>query len=174
MREKILILDGIATNRIMLKAKLAPTGYQIVQCDSRARLAVMLHRERPHLVIASAALPGSDIDSICADLARDGGPGAPPVIVLTTRDLPAERLRLLAAGAAEVLAITADERLLLARIRSLIRARVTADELHLRDGTSRALGFAEAGHAFAIRGKAVLLRNAAAQAREWRDALRPH
>ena len=53
----ILILDGISTNRIMLKVQLSASYYHVVQADRIADLPSLLRRCRPDLILTAMRLP---------------------------------------------------------------------------------------------------------------------
>jgi two-component system, cell cycle response regulator len=67
-----------------------------------------------------------------------------------------------------------DDTLLLARVRSLIRAHNTAAEWQMRDDTSRALGFAEDPADFGPAGRSVIVSADDKTAQNWIQKLRPH
>lgn len=144
----ILILDGVSTNRIMLKVQLSAAYYHVVQADGLAGLAALVRRTRPDLIITAMALPDGDALALRALLAADAQLAAIPMIAITPQNDRAARLRALAAGIDDVLSHPLDDVILQARIRSLIRARSSGEDLRLQGGASRALGLAEPAMAF--------------------------
>ena len=112
--------------------------------------------------------------ALCRRLRGHPATAAVPVIVTTRRDDPASRLAMLEAGADEVLRKPVDDRFLLARMRSLLRARDEMAELRLRESTSRVLGFAEAASELAPPGSVVLVAPEASSGGRLRRALGPH
>ena len=56
---KILIVDGIATNRVMLKDQLSSAFYDVVQTDRIAALGSVVERVRPDLIITAMQLPAA-------------------------------------------------------------------------------------------------------------------
>lgn len=148
MTGRILIADGVPTNRIVLRVRLSSAYYEVVQAGSGAEALRVARRDRPDLVIAATDLPDTDGETLCRKLRGMAGLSDTPVILLHPAPDRATRLRLLAAGADDVIARPVDERALLARLRNLLRARHTEDELRLREDTRRALGLAEPPRAF--------------------------
>ncbi len=140
MQGTILILDGVSTNRIMLKVQLSAAWYHVVQADGLAGLAALVHRARPDLIVCAMTLPDGTALDLRAALAGDDVLAAIPIIAITPQNDRAARLRALAAGIDEVLAQPLDDVLLQARIRSLIRSRSAADDLQMQDGTSQVAG----------------------------------
>lgn len=149
MAGKILIVDDVATNRIVLKVKLAAAYYETVQAATGAEGLVLARSLRPDLVLLDVELPDMDGIAVCEALKADPATRDIPVVMITAfRDM-ARKMEALRAGAVEVFWKPLDEMVLLARLRSLLRARETAEQLGLRDNTYRELGFAEAAEGFA-------------------------
>ncbi|SDY41928.1 diguanylate cyclase [Citreimonas salinaria] len=143
MTGRILIVDSVPTNRIVLRVKLATAYYEVAQAGSGDSALGSLRRTRPDLVIAAGNLPDMSAQTFCASLREHPLGARVPIIVVLNTDDPDDRLASLAAGADDVLARPLDELVLLARLRSLLRARDAEAELALRDDTRRALGLGE-------------------------------
>ncbi|QBF31167.1 diguanylate cyclase [Thalassococcus sp. S3] len=173
MQGTILIVDGVATNRILLKAKLSPAFYDIAQASRAASLVDQVRATQPDLMILAAELPDDNAPAICRVIKATDDIAHVPILVLTAQDDPAMRRAALAAGADDVMSHPLNEIILQARIRSLIRARNSAEELRLRDGTSRALGFAEPAAHFAAPASVGLLSTAKNISALWQAALKP-
>jgi two-component system cell cycle response regulator len=124
MPGRILIVDEVPTNRIVLKVKLAVASYDVVQADTLAAAAASIAVRTPALVILSDRLGGSDAALHFLRKLR-GDPATSPVavMVLGQEIAPDRRLALLSAGADDVLQFPLDEGVLLARVRSLVRQR---------------------------------------------------
>jgi len=174
MQGKILVIDTVATNRIMLNVKLSAAFYNVVPVECEKEALVSARSERPDLILLSTDLPEGRSLDLCRFLKSEPVISAIPLVMITDKTTPAIRIRALLAGADDVLSKPLDDGLLLARIRSLLRARSTAEELRLRDGTSRALGFAEDASAFDHTGTAALFNSNAAQAERLATLLEPH
>jgi two-component system cell cycle response regulator len=146
---KILIVDDVSTNRIVLKVKLAAAFYETIQAGSGADALRLTRELRPDLVLLDLVLPDMDGVEVCARLKSDPLTHAIPVVILTAaRDEPA-RLRALDAGAEDIFWKPYSDVVLFARLRSVLRARDAEMELGLRHQTYRELGFAEQGRGFA-------------------------
>lgn len=171
MAGKILIVDDVATNRIVLKVKLASAAYETVQASNGTDALQIARDTRPDLILLDVQLPDLDGISVCERLKSDPVTRSIPVVMITAFRDPAARLRGLRAGAEEFLTKPLDEHLLLARLRSLLRARETEEELKLRDTTWRDLGFAEAGQAFEAPASVVLVGGRRDRAHAWRQDL---
>lgn len=174
MQGKILIVDTVATNRIMLNVKLSAAYYNVVPVENEKEALASARSERPDLILLSTDLPEGRSLALCKSLKSDAAVNAIPLVMITDKNTPAMRIRALLAGADDVLSKPLDDGLLLARIRSLLRARGTAEELRLRDGTSRALGFAEDASSFDHAGKVALFSSDASMATRLAAQLEPH
>lgn len=172
MHGKILIVDTIPTNRIVLKVKLAAAYYDVVQAGTLAEACTIAADGPLDLAICAANLPDGDPADLVKALASRRGGGTP--VMVTARNLPdAERLRLLSSGVDELIDEPVQDALLVARVRSLIRAHNTATEWHIRDDTTRALGFAEDATSFAPQSNVVLVGANTLRIQGWAARLRP-
>lgn len=152
MSGRILVVDAVPTNRIILRVKLSAAYYEVIQADSGASALDLAARAAPDLVIIAAELPDMSGRELCALLDEQSPDLHIPVIIVHAEDDPGERLASLAAGADDVLSRPVDDMVMLARLRSLLRARDAEAELQLRDDTRRALGLAEQGADFVAPG----------------------
>jgi two-component system cell cycle response regulator len=178
MAGRVLIVDDVATNRIVLKVKLGAACYETLQAGD-GETALRLAREGlPDIVLLDVMLPDMAGLEVCRKLKQDPATRDIPVIMITAlRDAEARRAAL-RVGADDFLSKPLDEAMLLARLRSLLRVREAAQELHLRESTSRALGFAEPVAGFALpaetSGHIMLIAGRRETAAQWRRALMPH
>ena len=74
-----------------------------------------------------------------------------PILILYPPNAVYDRADYFRAGAADAVEATCDLREILSRLRSAMRRATAAREVALRSGTTRALGFAEAGSTFAAK-----------------------
>jgi len=179
MARRILVVDDIATNRIVLKVKLASACYEVMQAADGESALRMARGSVPDLILLDVILPDMTGTEVCRRLKADPVTCDIPVVMITAlRDAPARR-EALRAGADDFLSKPLYESMLLARIRSLLRARDTARELRLREDTSRALGLGDAATPFAAtlaetRARVALIAAREEQARNWQASLAPH
>lgn len=174
MQGTILILDGVATNRIMLKVQLSSAYYHVVQAEGLAGLLALVQRTQPDLIVTAMTLPDGDATAIRQILAVDDLHSTTPIIAVTQQNDRGSMLRALASGIDDVLAHPLDDRILQARIRSLIRIRNGAEELHFRDDTSHALGFSEPAAGFTAPAQVALVTREARTGTLWRADLKNH
>jgi two-component system cell cycle response regulator len=140
MTGRILIVDDVATNRIVMKVKLAQACYSVEQADSGAVALRAARENRPDLIILDVLMPDMSGLEVCRRIKADPETADIPVLLVTTLSDRASKMAGLEAGADDFLTKPVDEVTLLARVRSLIRARDTVREL--RSGANTAQGTA--------------------------------
>ncbi|UWR23502.1 diguanylate cyclase domain-containing protein [Sulfitobacter sp. S190] len=172
MQGKILVIDPIATNRIMLKSVLTSACYDVQQASTVAEAAVATARFAPDLILSALSFPDGGIADLRAFLKRGAVDVPVPIVALTGRHTAADRVAALKSGANDVLVRPVDDTLLLGRVRSVIRAHNTACEWHLREDTSQALGLAEPAAEFAAPSRITLISADPATAHGWTAALK--
>ena len=168
----VLIADAVSTNRILLKAKLGPWSQNVQMASTASELLHLAKHHPPALIILSDNLPDMRATKLCATLKDNPPSRAIPLIAIAQGDQEHHRIGLLRAGADDVFALPFRDVILQARVRSLIRARTGVEELNLRDGTSRALGFAEGQTSFVHKAKVAILAPEMATAINWRHGLK--
>ncbi|MCA2012515.1 diguanylate cyclase [Cereibacter sphaeroides] len=174
MTGRILIVDDLATNRIILKVKLNAACYETLQAATGAECLRIAHDEQPRLILLDMELPDQSGIEVCRQLRANPVTTHIPVVIITASTDREARLRALQAGADEFLTKPLNEVILLARIRALLRARETEAELRLRSETWGALDLAEDQGVFEMPGRVGLIAAEPAIAIAWRSALAPH
>lgn len=169
MSARILIVDDVAANRIIQQARLSAAFYDpILAADGATGLAIA-REERPDLVLLDLGLPDISGLDVLLCLRRDPACRDIPVIALTTTGAAAERLAAFAAGADDVMDRPANERVLMARLRNLLRLKAESD-FPAPDALAMA-GLAEAPAPFEPQGTIALVASQPDQAQVMRDAL---
>jgi two-component system, cell cycle response regulator len=174
MAEKILIVDDMSVNRIMLKVKLKEACHDSIQAGDGESALRLAREEQPKLILLDMMLPDISGIDVCRRLRADPATSHIPVIIITASVDRTRRLEALKAGADDFLTKPLNEAILLARIRSLLRACETEDELRLRAATCGELGFAEPGSSFDMPDHLGLIGPDAVTAMSWRTMLAPH
>lgn len=177
MSGRILIVDSLPTNRVLLKAKL-DAAYFDVQATGNAAEAVLLARhDQPDLILLSTGLANHEGLMVCKMLKSARQTRHIPIILISG-DASADALKGFIAGADDVLIRPYDDFTLKTRVRNLIRMKRMLDELGLRDDTARDLdletgisnstGFAEADGENTV----LLMPRNASEASSWSRHLR--
>ncbi|HEU4379558.1 MAG TPA: response regulator transcription factor [Hyphomicrobiaceae bacterium] len=121
----VLVEDDQEIQRLV-RDMLVREGFSVEVALSGAALDQVLAGQRPDLVILDLMLPGEDGLSICRRLRTRGG--SVPILMLTAKADPIDRVVGLEMGADDYLAKPFNPRELLARVRALLRrARGTTD-----------------------------------------------
>ena len=146
MSARILIVDDVAGNRIVQQARLTAAFYDPIPAADGMTCLALAREERPDLILLDLGLPDIPGLEVLQRLRRDPVTRDIPVIALTTGDTAEERLAAFAAGADDVMDRPANERVLLARLRNLLRLKAES-EFPSTEGLAIA-GLAEAPIAF--------------------------
>ncbi len=120
---RLLLVDDEASLREPLADYLARQGFVVRQAEDAAKARAALAEEAPDLVLLDIMMPGEDGLSLCRHLAeaRDL-----PVIMLTARGEPTDRIVGLEIGADDYVVKPFEPRELVARIRSVLRRAAKA------------------------------------------------
>lgn len=146
MPRQILIVDAVATNRIVLKVKLASAFYNVVQARTGQEALSLIRNTAPAVVLIGTLRDMSPLD-LCDQIKIGNDQRDCAVVMLVAEDDAGARLLALRAGADDVIGRPYDDAILLARLRSLFRFRDTEEELRLRESTNRALGLSDSSAA---------------------------
>lgn len=171
MTGRILIVDTLPTNRIVLKVKMLAAQFKVDACGSRLEAEAIIARDRPDLILINLSDQAEDRHGFCRELKDSSDTAAIAIISVGIADTARARFAALDAGADDVLPRPINDALLLARIRSLLRVRHARQELMLRDGTSRALGFEETRSGFGAAARVALLSHSALSGRQLAEKL---
>ena len=157
MSARVLVVDDQPLNVKVLEAKLSSEYYEVISATDGAGALAAMREEKPDIVLLDIMMPGMDGFEVCRQMKADPSLVHIPVIVITALSEARDRVRGLEAGADDFLTKPINENALFARLRSLLRIKLSLDELRLRDQTSQQLGLTEAGDAAANESKARIL-----------------
>jgi two-component system cell cycle response regulator len=140
MSARILVVDDVAANLLLLEAKLAAEYYEVLAVQDGQRALEAAHGWGPDLILLDVMMPGIDGYEVCRRLKADRATEHIPVVMVTALSEIAERVRGLDAGADDFLTKPVDDETLIARVRSLVRLKRLLDEWRLRAETTHQLG----------------------------------
>ncbi|MDT8854094.1 diguanylate cyclase [Paracoccaceae bacterium Fryx2] len=168
---KILIVDDVATNRIVFKVKLGEACYQPLLAGDGATCLKMAREEAPDLILLDLMLPDMNGIDVLRRLRGDAVTRDIPVVVFSASPDPEAKMQALLAGADDFLCKPIDDQILLARLRNLLRAREAVADMGHRDATLAALGLAEGAVTFDGPGVVALVTARLETALHWRKGL---
>lgn len=115
---RILVVDDDRDIRTLLAEYLDANGFRTLTAADGAGMRKLLDTSKVELIVLDLGLPGEDGLALCRDLRSHSNL---PVIMLTARSAPLDRILGLEMGADDYLAKPFEPRELLARIRSVLR-----------------------------------------------------
>jgi two-component system alkaline phosphatase synthesis response regulator PhoP len=117
--EKLLVVEDEEHLAEVIADNLALEGYQVQVCDDGARALERVREWRPDLVLLDVMLPGLDGFTICERLRAAND--QVPVLFLTARSAPDDRVRGLELGGDDFLPKPFDLRELMLRVRAILK-----------------------------------------------------
>lgn len=191
MAGTILIVDDVATSRILWKVKLSAAFYRPILAATGAEALCALRAGGVDLVLLGERLPDMTGLALLAALRADPALADVPVIFLSEQGTPQTRRRAIQSGADAFVVRPVDDQVLLARMRALVRGQggardmalaaphLAEDEARMGRGLERRQkaaagpGLAEGASPFAAPARIALIAESGAEAEAWRAALAP-
>lgn len=135
MSARILVVDDLAPNRNLLDVKLSAEYYDVLTAESGEEALEIAAKERLDLILMDAMMPGGmDGFEACRQLKSNPALYHIPVIMVTALEETKDRIRGLEAGADDFITKPIDDFNLNARVRSLLRLKMTTDQLMSHTG----------------------------------------
>jgi adenylate cyclase len=129
MAARILVVDDQRANVEMMAEVLRARGYEVLTAPSGDAALAQVRAVRPDLLVSDILMPGMDGYELCRRLRSDAATALLPIILVTSLDAQAERVKGLEAGADDFLSKPVNWEELFARVRSLLRVKALQDEL---------------------------------------------
>ena len=143
MPGRILVIDPVNTNRMVLKTRLMSEYYDVDICEDASSGWASILREPPDAVLVNCGLPDANGYGFCAKIKSHPETGHIPVILIATERGHVSWSKAYSSFADDIHQVPLDLPLLVPRLQSLLRAKATLDELRLRHQTGEDLGLAE-------------------------------
>ena len=123
--EAVLVVEREAPIRAFLEQQLTDDGFEVLSAEEGRQALELVESAGPDLVLLDAVLPDGSGFEVCSRL-REGEPGRSwnrdvPVIIVSSRSEPVDRLRGFARGCDDYLAKPFLYEELLARMRAVLR-----------------------------------------------------
>lgn len=126
---KILLIDDIEDNLLLLRELLEREGYQIaVALDGLSGLE-KVRQIKPDLILCDVMMPGLNGFQLTQRIKADSNVSHIPIILITARNDTNDKLRALDAGADDFMVKPIQRLELIARVRSFIRLKLSTDDL---------------------------------------------
>jgi len=139
MSGRILIVDDLATNRLLLNLLLSKAFYDVIEAEDGEQALLLALDQPPDIALVDVMMPGMNGYELCRRMKAEPTLADVPVVMITALGAQADRNAALEAGADDFLTKPVKEVALFARLRSLLRMKAMTDELRLRDDTMREL-----------------------------------
>lgn len=142
MSARVLIVDDILPNVKLLEAKLTSEYYDVISATSGEEALTKVVAEAPDIVLLDVMMPGMDGFEVCERIKKNPDVAHIPVVMVTALTDTQDRVRGLESGADDFLSKPVNDTALMARVRSLVRLKMTVDEWRVRENTASQLGVA--------------------------------
>lgn len=140
MSARVLVVDDILPNVKLLEAKLHGEYYDVVTASSGEEALKKIVEHSPDLVLLDVMMPGMDGFEVCRRIKANPLVAHIPVVMVTALTDTEDRVRGLESGADDFLSKPVNDIALMARVRSLVRLKMTVDEWRARETTASQLG----------------------------------
>lgn len=140
MSAKILVVDDVLPNVKLLEIKLTNEYYDVRTAMNGPEALKSVQQDKPDLVLLDVMMPGMSGYEVCQILKENPETADIPIIMVTALTDTADRVKGLEAGADDFLSKPVNDIALFARVRSLLRLKMTMDQLAMRQHTSDQLG----------------------------------
>lgn len=143
MTARVLVVDDVLPNVKLLEARLTSEYFHVVTAFGGQEALDKAFQNPPDIVLLDVMMPQMDGFEACRRMKADPRTCHVPVIMVTALSASEDRVRGLEAGADDFLTKPVRDVALFARIRSLVRLKMLADEWRLRSATSGRFGMAD-------------------------------
>jgi PAS domain S-box-containing protein len=124
----ILVVDDELSSRTWARVHLQQAGYTVREAKDADEALAAIAVQSPDLILLDVMLPREDGFELTRTLRRDPALATVPIILITVLDDPDSKVRGLEAGANDFLTKPAEQSELLARVRTLLRAKYDQEE----------------------------------------------
>src|ERR1700730_8632432 len=143
----VLIVDDCASNARLIGTLRAPDAHGVGAAGDGAEALRLVRAEPPDLVLMDVKMPHVDGFEACRTIKHDPATRLIPVVLVTSLDDTASRIRGIEAGADDFVSKPFNPPELRARVRSLLRIKHYTDDLESAESVIVSVGLTiEAGH----------------------------
>ncbi len=141
MTARVLVVDDILPNVKLLEAKLSGEYFDVITASSGMEGIQKAETQSPDIILLDVMMPGMDGFETCQRLKSSPATAHIPVVMVTALTDATDRVRGLESGADDFLSKPVNDVALMARVRSLVRLKMTVDEWRIRENTANQFGF---------------------------------
>src|SRR6188768_1903506 len=128
MQDTVLVIEDEADVVDLLRYNLSRAGFQVLIATDGLQGLEMARKNRPHIVVLDLMLPGMDGRAVCKALKKDPEMAEMPVVMLTAKGEPEERVHGLEIGADDYVTKPFSPRELVLRLQGLLRRLRTSSK----------------------------------------------
>ena len=140
MTARVLIVDDILPNVKLLEAKLSGEYFEVITALSGPEGIQKAETQSPDIILLDVMMPGMDGFEACQLLKSNPLTAHIPIVMVTALTDATDRVRGLESGADDFLSKPVNDVALMARVRSLVRLKMTIDEWRVRENTASQFG----------------------------------
>ena len=140
MTARVLIVDDVPANVRLLKARLEAEYHEVLTAADRREAIARAAEAQPDIILLDVMMPEIDGYEVYRQLKADPDTRHIPIILVTALDGRDDRLSGLEAGADDFMTKPVDDVMLAARLNALVRLKQMADDLRVRETSSRRAG----------------------------------
>ena len=140
MSARVLVVDDILPNVKLLEAKLSSAYFEVLTALNGADALEIAEKQGPDIILLDVMMPGMDGFEVCERLKENPKTAHIPVVMVTALTDATDRVRGLEAGADDFLSKPVNDTALMARVKSLVRLKMTVDEWRIRETTANQFG----------------------------------
>jgi twitching motility two-component system response regulator PilH len=119
---KILIIDDLATEIVIMKGVVSALGHQVITANDGESGYALAKAEKPNLILLDVVMPVMDGFQTCRKLKKDEATAPIPVIFCTSKNQDTDRAWGLKQGAADFVVKPFDPQELSQKITALLKA----------------------------------------------------
>lgn len=127
--ERILVVDDLELNRLLLRDLLEAEGYRVREAVDGNEAILAVAHDPPDLILLDAVMPGRDGFSVTAALKSDPATRLVPIVMVTALSTLEDKLHAVALGVDDFLTKPINAAELRTRVRSLLALKRFTDEL---------------------------------------------